>query len=643
MAWIRTTAVALALFSLVPAHLAPTSASSATSLSSSVSGMVKDEAGRVLEGVEVLVVGADGKGNDAPVRALSDARGRFFVVAIAPGVYRIAAIKSGYIAALGVVNTVLRSSVDLVLRPIPKGKEPGAESVLPDLSWTLRIPPRSVLQELGAAPLLASKDKSAVREFAARVEDAVRGEVDHVFAVGSWSAGSAEPAASVSSNETHMRLAGTLGERGAIQVHGRRGTLDSSSPHGANAVSRGASDIDLDVSYDTNVDERLAMRAFYSAGDLQLDDTPGIAGVGSRQSQRSFGYDAKWRKEVDASSRVAVQVGLQDSNLDRAQGLASGWGAGRADAWNRAIGAEGSYENLVGDGHLVRLGVRAQRLSLEAPELRASAGNGGFGLGLDGAVGWNLLIDTDDQWSISGPLAMTYGLSVRQGFDGSAPTALTPRVGGSFTAGRMEAQVAVSHVSTAHRSPYGYEIDCKARLDAATTLRGTASYVPSRADVWDAQGLARSFQTPYVSDGFASDRVVALELARVAPNATVAFRVARGRAEGILAPALDEAPVVLLSPRTLGYDAARLSVTAPRAGSAVSVEYRGTKDVAGQPGIELEDELRTLDLEFAQDLVRFGGGRAFCRLLVTARAALRSADYGLAEDNRFGAGFSLAF
>jgi hypothetical protein len=178
--------------------------------------------------------------------------------------------------------------------------------------------------------------------------------------------------------------------------------------------------------------------------------------------------------------------------------------------------------------------------------------------------------------------------------------------------------------------------------------------VPSRADLWDASGLARSFQSPYVSDGFASDRIVALELARVAPTATVAFRIARGRAEGVLAPALDDAPVLLLSPRTLDYDAARLSVTVPRAGSAMSLEYRATTGSAVPQGAAIEDVLRTVDLEFAQDLVHFAGGRMFCRLLVTARAALRSGVDGselgsadaqqvLAEDNRFGAGFSLAF
>jgi hypothetical protein len=51
------------------------------------------------------------------------------------------------------------------------------------------------------------------------------------------------------------------------------------------------------------------MRAFYSTGDLELNDRVGVAGIATRQGQRSWGYDAKWRKQVDASSRVALRVG----------------------------------------------------------------------------------------------------------------------------------------------------------------------------------------------------------------------------------------------------------------------------------------------------------------------------------------------
>jgi hypothetical protein len=660
MGWIRATAAAL----LVSAAHSATPASTGTS---SLSGVVRDNLGIAVEGAEVLVLAPEGHVGDALLSSVSGASGRFVVGSIAPGVYRVAAIKTGYIAALGRVNTVLHSSVELVLRPVPKPGEPGTRDVLPDLSWTLRVPTRSILRELDPPAIVASRETSAVRAFASRVEDAVRGEVDHVFAVGSWRPGSVGPSSSLAGNETRMRLASALGERGAIQVRGRHGSLDSSSSAGsATAAGRGASDVDLDLSYDTSVDENLAMRAFYSAGDLHVDDRPGVSGSGARESQRSFGYDATWRKQVDGFSRVAVQVGFEGASLEAGRGVASGWDPSQGDAWNRGIGAEGSYEDLVADRHLVRLGVRAQRLSLDAPTARVGRDNGG--IAWTGAAGWNLLIDSEDQWSLAGPLALTYGLAARPGLDGSYPAALTPRVGGTLTSGRLEARLAVSYVAevgaagttdapgrSAGPSPYGYDLELKTRLDSASTLRGIASYVPCRSNAWGGQDPAQDAESLYVSDGFASDRFVAVDFERVAPSATVGVRLTRGRAEGVLAPALIEAPVVVLSDGVVAYDAARITVKAPRAGSTISLGYRATSDRTAAAGAVPAESLRTVDMEFAQDLVRFAAGRASCRLLVTARTALSGsgddvldADAGdarsfAAEHKRIGAGVSLAF
>lgn len=663
MVSIRSAVAALLLVAASPAPFAPSVAASPI-VATTLSGSVRDDLGRALEGVEILILAPERRGDGTFLRAVSDVGGRFVFGGINPGVYRVAAIKSGYTAALGLVNTVLRSSVDLVLRPIPKDGQPGAERVLDDLSWALRVPPKSILRALGARDVLASRDTGGARAFAARVEDSVRGEVDHMVAVGSWRPGSSGPSSNLEGNETRMRFAGSLGERGAIQVHGRRGVFDSSSPQSSSAtVSRGNSDVDLDLSYDTSADESLAMRAFYSTGDLEMTDRLGLAGAAGRQGQRSWGYDAKWRKQVDSSSHVALQVGYHDANLDLGQGTVAGWDPAQGDASNRAVGAEGSYENLVGDGHLVRLGLRAQRLSLSVPTARLGRDTGTFTL--DGATGWSLLVDSEDQWAVAGPVAVTYGVAVHQGFDASPTTALAPRVGGSWTAGGMEARAEVSYLATTHaaagpenpggdrRSRYGYDLELKTRLDPTLTLRGTAIYLPSRASVWRDDEVAQSLETLYVTDGFASDRFVALDLEHAAPSATVSFRVARGHAEGALAPALDDVPVVLLSDRVLEYDEARLGVKAPRAGSAVSLEYRAIREHAAA-GVLEADALRTVALEFAQRLVRFAGGRASCRFLLTARSTLgqgpdaSEADPAfarrfVAEHKRIGAGLSLAF
>jgi hypothetical protein len=654
MVRIHSASAALVLVTLAAstafAGAPPLAAAAAPSV---LTGVVRDDVGKVLEGVEVLVLPREGTPPTALLRAVSDAGGRFFLESLSPGVYRVAAVKTGYIAALGVVNTTLRSSIDLVLRPIPKEGQPGSEKVLDDLKWTLRDPPRSILREIDPGAMLATQRSSGAREFAARMQEFLRGEVDQVLAVGSWRGGPSSAPSTLAGNETRMRFAGTLGDRGAIQLRGRHGSLDSaSSPSTASAVSRGASDVDVDLSYDTGVDENLAMRAFYSAGDLTVDDRSGSPG--GRQSQRSWGYDATWRKQVDASSNVALQVGFQDASLAPGQASAS-WDPLAGDAQNRAIGAEGSYQNLVGDGHLVRLGVRAQRLMLQAPDVRVGRDNGG--LALDGATGWNLLIDSDDQWSVTRPFALTYGVTVRQGFEGTDVTTLAPRVGGLLVAGRVETSFAVSYVADAAlaaRSPYGYDVQWKGRLDPTFSLLAGAAYVPSRADTWGGSSLAADLGSVYLSDGLESDRYLAVGFERIASSAAVSFRVARGRAEGSLAPVLDEVPVAVLSDRALDYDAARLGVRVPRAGSEVALEYRSTREEVSLDEPDRPQALRTLDLAFAQELARFAGGRASCRLLVTARTALGGAapvgaaeatDAGrfVAEHKRIGAGVSLAF
>ncbi len=661
----RSAAAALILAAASAAVVTPPAA--APGVATMLSGFVRDEVGGALEGVEILVLSPEGRGDGALLRAVTDAGGRFLLGSIPPGVYRVAAIKSGYVATFGRVNTVLRSSVDLVLRPVPKNGETGSEKVLDDLSWTLRVPPQSILRELDESAIVASSGgSSGARTFAARVQDSVRGEVDHMVALGSWRPGSSGPSSNLEGNETRMRLGGDLGERGAIQVRGRRGSLDSASPRSSpGAVSRGASDVDVDVSYHTAADESLAMSAFYSSGDLEVTDRLGVAGGAVRQSQRSWGYDAMWRKQVDASSRVALQVGYHDANLDVDYGEAVGWIPTSGDAASRAIGAEGSYENLVGDGHLVHVDVRAQRLSLAVPGARLGRARGSFAL--DGASGWSLLIDSGDRWSISSPIAVTYGLALTQGFDGQPLTTVAPRVGGSWTAGHMEAMAEVSYFATAGTaaeptgvrrsstpSPFGYDVEVKAHLDSALTLRGTATYLPSLATVSSGREVPQGAEILYVSDGFVSDRFVAIELERVAPSATVSFRVARGHVDGLLAPSLDDVPVVLLADRELDYEAARFGVTAPRAGTVVALEFRSVRDRADVAGVDATGSVRTIALEFAQDLVRFAGGRASCRFLLTARSALGPASIAtevdsvdarqiVADHRRLGAGVSLAF
>jgi hypothetical protein len=453
-----------------------------------------------------------------------------------------------------------------------------------------------------------------------------------------------------------MRLGGTLGERGAITVVGARGSLDGEAQPASAGVSRDAANVGVNVSYDTGDDGSLAMSAYYARGDLEVGGT-GDFPKGGRQGQRSWGYDARWQKQVDASSQVAVDVGYRDASLafDGGIGL-DGLDAGAGTS--RALAAQGTYEAPAADRHVMRLGVRANRLDPSSPDLRF-AGSEARSM-LDGTSGWSVLLDGEDRFTPDGPVTLAYGMTVRQGFGGPLGTTVSPRVAATWTTRRLTASGEVSYLSSwgpgaIEGSPLGYDIHVEAPL--SPTVRGIAqaSYVPLMGDRWDG-GTGPAAGT-FVTNGQASDRSVSLGVERAAASATVSFRVAQGRASGVIAAAIDDGlPFVVLEDRAIGYDAARLDKRLARAGSAFGVEYRALReDTFSDPSAQAMTELRTVAVEFAQDLVRLGGGRATCRLLLAARTALDADDDGsgttaasearrlAAVQQRLHAGLSLAF
>jgi carboxypeptidase family protein len=647
--------LAFSLVGAIALATATAAASVAPALTSSLSGMTKDELGHALSGVEVVVL-ANTPDGGARGRVVSDAQGRFLIAALAPGVYRIAAIKPGYLASIGRVNTLVRGSIDVILRPIPSPGEAGAEKVAPDLSWVLRLPPRSILQELGAVSALDEHESGGVRALAARMQDRLTGQVDHVVALGSWRAGGASGDSSLEGAETRMRLGGNIGERGVITVSGARGSLDADAQTSSPSVSRDAANVGVDVSYDTSDDANLAMSAYYARGDLEVGGSAD-APKGGRQGQRSWGYDARWQKQVDASSQVAVDVGYHDASL-AVDGLTFlDWDQAE-DATNRAMAAQGTYEASAADHHVMRFGVRAHRLDQSSPDVRFARAIGpGFA---DGTSGWSVLLDGEDRWSPGGPVAVAYGLAVRQGIDGPWGTTVTPRVAATWSGRRLTARGELSYLSefgteAAAVSPLGYDVRIEAPL--GRTVRGiaSASYVPLLADRWSgAPGMDAGV---FLTDGRASDQVVSLGFERTAPSATISFQIARGRAEGALAPAIDDGlPFVILAERVMEYDAARLGTRLARSGSSIAVEYRALQEGALLPGgVPAATQFRTVAVEFSQDLVRLGGGRATCRLLLAARTAFDVEDASAggvtpgearrfaALQQRVNAGISLAF
>ena len=391
----------------------------------------------------------------------------------------------------------------------------------------------------------------------------------------------------------------------------------------------------MNVSYDPTSDTSLAVRSFYTSQDLWAS---GAQAPSLRQSERSWGCDARWSKQIDTESRLDVRVNYQDSSLGLPGSLLLGSHDGGAASagrplFNRALGAGGAYESVAAARHRLRVGWEAQLLDLPVPSLRV--GGDETHLGANGPVGWNLRLNAQDAWSVSSGTSLLYGLGYSQPLEaaGTAPT-LVPRLGGVWSAERLFLRLMLSYhgspVESALRSDgplprrLGYEGEAHFPLPLGFLLRGEFSYAPGQYDVAQMEigGLASSDPGPraaYVTDGNAAARETMVSLERYSGGTTTYVQIAEGQAEGTLAvlPAF-RMPVSVLANGQVHFRMSRVGVHFRPVGTDLAAEYR---NIAGESPGTAPSARRYLEIRVAQDLLRLQGSGASWRLLLVARAA----------------------
>lgn len=620
-------------------------------------GTAKDAVGRVLAGVEILVL-ADGRAGAVVTSAVTDEKGRFRIPSIPPGLYRVAAIKPGYLAQVTRVNTYLRTSFDLVLRPVPRPGEPGADLVTPSPAWLLRVPPRSLLRETDPSDLVAvqaavrpppADAKVAAAATAAGAFSEVQGHVQHMVALGRETTG-ATPSSGVVGGQTSVRLSGALGQRGNLSVSGRRDSLEAIDRPIGGTGHRKETGVAIDLSYDTGVDASLDVTAFYAQGDVRYASAiPSTDAVG--EGHRSWGYDATYRRQLDAVSRIAVQFGYADASLRLPEPFLDPVAFGgdpRSSVTNRSVGAEGTYETVAGDSHQIRVGMRARRLDLAVPFVRSTAGT--TFLGLPGAAGLSVRVDAEDQWAVSGPITVVYGFGLVQALEGTEASLVVPRAGVSWTGDKVAVRVAAAHYTLATwqtgadeiaiegdpsllpieppdalrpAEPWGYEGEVEVPLGGGMRLRGRHEYVPVQdATALDTDPAIATRPPMFVSGARAEDRRTTIVLSRPSPRADFFVEFAGGEVRGLLAPAAGlDLPVQLLDEREIAYRSARAGIRSASVGTDMSLEYRRADESPAVVAVATPFVSEYWELVFGQSLARSSRMGAACRILVAARWA----------------------
>jgi hypothetical protein len=643
-----------------------------------LSGVARDTAGNALQDVEILILADAVMGGSEPVAVARTAtNGRYLIPNLAPGLYRVAAIKEGYLAFVGRVNTLVRNSLDLVLRPVTI--EDGYGLGVDEAAWALRLPARSLLRETDASELLRGDATGGATVVRIRQADLIQGQLDHLFAFAGMLPGRAGEAAEGHGAETHVHLRGGLGARGSLNLQARRESLDDvalDTTEPAQA-SRGSATVVLDLAYDTSRDSSLAVRAFYAHRDLRLEPGHGSAFLPERQEQRTLGYEAAWSRQLDGDSRLEVRMDLVDSTLALSEAFSAEFsaypGGIEPSVSNRAVGAGGLYETLLAGGHRLTVGFRAQLQDLPLPAVRAH-GEGLFSA-RPWSTGWSVRASAEDQWAVSGPLTLLYGIGLAGSLEQGGTTLLVPRAGAIWTTDgvsvRMllawhehsggDEELAFDAVRAPYRprQPLGYEAGFEAPLPLGLRLSGEVSYHPVLYDVFEIGNDPSAVLDPgpFLTDGNASRQRSVLTLERPSGVAHAYIQYATGSADGTLAAlAPFDLPLQVLSHRQVNYQSGVVGVRLPSTGTDVVAEYRRVEEMeAAELDGRVGQAQEYVEVRITQDLIRLRSRGAAWRLLVAARAASSSNAEDLnrpasfnpatlaALANRVSAGVSVAF
>jgi len=637
-AWVVATALSLSVVALP--------ASAATDV---FSGMAKDAVGKGLEGVRILIL-PDELGAAPVSEALTAASGRFSVEDLTPGTYRVAAVKEGYLGFLARVNTAFRPSLNIVLQPAPALD--ALERTLPDsTAWTLRLPRRSLLRDVDGSSLIGAVEKEdsqrTGRVRSARSFDVgagMQGEFRQLVALAGAASDDDGPEAGFLGSDSRMSLMVPIHPGARVRLSGHRDRFEAGTAGGeGRGPSRLDGGADVGLSYDLGLDASLDVNAFYSGGRLDLPAAGSTEGGSDRQAHRTWGCDAGWSRDLDATSRVRVSMDLQDTALDLpvlavespSGGPSVVTGRDGVEISNRTLGAATSFESAAGNGHQVRIGARARWVDLPVPAVR-SAGGGTAGDPWAGR-GWNVAVGAEDAWAVSGPWTVLYGLSYQDNFETSGSGLVAPRVGASWSATGVKLQAVVSYpmsTSDSGRSPetmeplgaaraVGYDAIVEFLVTSGVRVKAQRVYEPVQYGY--GFGSDDSHVRPvYFTDGRASTtRDSVLLKGQFGKNLAWA-RLARGTAEGRLArvPAFD-APVYVLSDRVLSFAEGQLGMRLASSGTELVVGYQGVNEsLASASAAGATHELWVL--EIAQDLMWVRSGSASWRVLLAARTATSS-------------------
>jgi hypothetical protein len=586
-------------------------------------GTVKDAFGNLLAEVDVLVL-PERPGSGSPVAsAQTDPNGRFVIEGLQPGVYRLAALKAGYMSFLGRVNTWLKDTLTLVLNPAPSLDGMEASESEDDSAWILRVPERSLLRDTGAVDLLAAGGRYPADRAAAPSTDAARVEFEQRFAYSPHEA--SRDATGVQASQTRLRLGAPIGRRGSFRFEGSRERDDGldSGQAIASAIGSDVYSAGLGFRLEAGPDVRLDVNAGYRYRELDPGREVLADRRGERASQRQWGYDATWKAHLAPLMDLEAGLDFRESLFTRPEGQYE-----TSPELSRTFAARASLGSVPSRNHELRLDAAVQRVDWPLVDPREATIVAGEDLGF--TPGWSLALGAEDRWRLSTPVAVVYGVSVRKHEDPTQVSSLAPRLGGEWNGSGLRARMVVSYdLAESDHSSLGYEGVIEGRMPFGLIVHGAVSYEPRAMGATQATGVRGEDLAPYlVLGGEALRRQQVLGLERESGLVRVRVEFARGVIAGaVLGDPLTSVSLLLTPERNLAYRSGRVVMRVVPSATDISIGYRDVDDLAAAgAGLDSSLAYRYFDLRLAQDLARLDAKSMCWRLLMAARYAPSTVD-----------------
>lgn len=565
------------------------------------SGVVRDSSGLLLEQVEIFLF-HETVGSPPVSERLSDNEGRFDLGELVPGSYRIAAVKEGYRLYLGRVDTLLQRSIQVVLQPMPVEGEAGTEIVPGNASWSLRLPRRSLLRETGAEVLTPGRPTGeAVASRSSGAARMLSGEFTHSFEARS-SPGMDDRLVDAYGLNTSLNMTGFLNEHARLDFTGSRRSVDRAAA-GDDAVAGTRADVSAGLRLDAGPDDRIDIRTFFGGRETDRD--------GAGPPALSWGYDARWDRQLDGVSRLGVRMGYRDGSTGEATVALSDPVAGR----QAVVG--GNFESMVAPGHRIRAGMEAS-LSQRPDTL----------LGPDT---WKIRLQSEDAWAVTAPLTLVYGLEYSRRHGYRAAGVLRPKIGAAWTGSRFALRgTAVGAMSPgAPDGAVGYEAEFEIPLPGRFRLLGALIRDPMADRLpEDAPGLPGALVRSYGEIAYGG-RYAAL--VRDGASGRVKLTWSDGDMSGLLGTTPDlESPFLIWDEETLRFENLDLALAFPSTGTELTMGVQETTLGPGErePGGGRQNSRYSIYLK--QDLYRPARGASW-RLAVALIAQDQGTDAQASE------------